>query len=226
LEFPAHSLAHQTWAVLTHMTASPLISISITSERQQEGATSIFVYTQDEPHLFTRLATVLDQLNLTVLEAQVTTSHLGFALDTFIVLDHERKSISPHSVLGNRIANTFEKALTDPEAISKPVQRRTPRQFKAFPVKTEVQIIQDPDRSYDVLEIRCADRPGLLARIGRVVAEFPIEIQGAKILTEGERVEDIFLLRKDHPEGLSLSLCQSLQARLYQALDYLIEEQA
>lgn len=226
LEFPANALAHQTWAVLTHHSTGPLISISDTSDRQLEGATSIFVYTQDEPHLFARLASILDQLNLVVLEAQIMTSQLGYALDTFIVLDDQRKSIQPNSVLGNRIVRTFEKALEDSNIQNTPVNRRTPRQLRAFPVKTEVNLIQDPNRAYDLLEIRCADRPGLLAHIGRVVAEFPIDIQGAKILTEGERVEDIFFIRKTADRGLTADISKQLQERLQQALNSHIEAQA
>ena len=39
-----------------------------------------------------------------------------------------------------------------------------------------------------------ADRPGLLARLGSVLSKHDVAIQGAKIQTLGERVEDIFFL--------------------------------
>ena len=39
-----------------------------------------------------------------------------------------------------------------------------------------------------------ADRPGLLARLGSVLSKHDVTIQGAKIQTLGERVEDIFFL--------------------------------
>ena len=47
---------------------------------------------------------------------------------------------------------------------------------------------------YTTLEIATADRPGLLARLGSGLSEHQVSIQGAKIQTLGERVEDVFFL--------------------------------
>ena len=44
------------------------------------------------------------------------------------------------------------------------------------------------------LEVTTADRPGLLARLGSVLSRYDVSVQGAKIQTLGERVEDIFFL--------------------------------
>jgi len=44
------------------------------------------------------------------------------------------------------------------------------------------------------LEISTADRPGLLAQLGSILSRYHITVQGAKIQTLGERVEDIFFL--------------------------------
>ena len=45
-----------------------------------------------------------------------------------------------------------------------------------------------------MLEVSSPDRPGLLARIGKVFVRFGIELQAAKIQTLGERVEDVFFI--------------------------------
>ena len=225
LEFTAYNLAQQTQAVLTHLKDSPLIQLHETNELQQ-GASSIFVYTKDRPLLFATLTRALDQLNLIVVEAQLSTNVQGYALDTFIVLDQQHQSIEPHSLLKNRIIRHLHQALSGPFDLKQPVQRRTPRRIKAFPIETLVLITQDPSHTYDILEIRCADHPGLLAQIGGVVAEFPIDIQSAKIVTEGERVEDIFFLRRNLGRGLTLSLKEELQKRLHQALNLFIQKQS
>ena len=53
---------------------------------------------------------------------------------------------------------------------------------------------EDEAGAHTTLEIATADRPGLLARLGSVLSEHQVSIQGAKIQTLGERVEDVFFL--------------------------------
>jgi [protein-PII] uridylyltransferase len=48
-------------------------------------------------------------------------------------------------------------------------------------------------RSY-LLSVTATDRIGLLSSIARVLAAHQINVQTAKILTLGERVEDVFLV--------------------------------
>lgn len=225
LELTAYNLAQQTQAVLTHLKDSPLIQLHEANELQQ-GASSIFVYTKDRPLLFATLTTALDQLNLVVVEAQLSTNLQGYALDTFIVLDQQHQSIEPHSMMKSRIIRHLQHTLAGPLDLKRPVQRRTPRRIKAFPVETIILITQDSNHAYDILEIHCADRPGLLAQIGGVMARFPIDIQSAKIVTEGERVEDIFFLRRNEAHSLTASLKQKLQKRLHQALNRFIQKQS
>ena len=74
------------------------------------------------------------------------------------------------------------------------VTRHTPRTFRAFTIPTSVAFSQDEAGVYTSLEISTADRPGLLARLGSVLSEHQVSIQGAKIQTLGERVEDVFFL--------------------------------
>jgi [protein-PII] uridylyltransferase len=57
-----------------------------------------------------------------------------------------------------------------------------------------VAFSEDKAGTHTTLEISTADRPGLLARLGSVLSEHQVSIQGAKIQTLGERVEDVFFL--------------------------------
>ena len=54
------------------------------------------------------------------------------------------------------------------------------------------------------LSIIAADRPGLLHSLAQVFARHGIDLKMAKIMTLGDRVEDIFILEGpalDHPRG-------------------------
>ena len=77
-----------------------------------------------------------------------------------------------------------------------------------------------------VLEVKAADRPGLLARVGAIFSEFGAQMQGAKILTEGERVSDIFYIVDQNGEPFSDPvLCQQLQHAIILGLDDQIQAQ-
>ncbi|MNM75872.1 Bifunctional uridylyltransferase/uridylyl-removing enzyme [compost metagenome] len=70
-----------------------------------------------------------------------------------------------------------------------------------------------------ILEITAPDRPGLLARLGRIFLEFDLSLQNAKIATLGERVEDVFFITDADNQPLSdPQLCSRLQEAIVQQL--------
>ena len=85
----------------------------------------------------------------------------------------------------------------------------------------------DPYMHRTVLEVTAADRPGLLARVGAIFIEFGVQMQGAKILTEGERVSDIFFILNQEGQPFSdPAICEQLQLAIIQGLDEQIEVQS
>ena len=98
---------------------------------------------------------------------------------------------------------------------TKAVTRHMPRTVRAFTIPTQIQFSKDPTSGLTTLEISTADRPGLLARIGSVLSRHGVTVQGAKIQTLGERVEDIFFLSDDAGHSLEdESLLAQLEAEL------------
>ena len=78
-----------------------------------------------------------------------------------------------------------------------------PRQLKHFAFAPLVSIHNDAQRPVTVLEITAPDRPGLLARIGKIFLDFDLSLQNAKIATLGERVEDVFFITDAHNQPLA-----------------------
>jgi [protein-PII] uridylyltransferase len=78
----------------------------------------------------------------------------------------------------------------------------------------------DDIKRVSVLEVSSPDRPGLLARIGRIFVQFDVEIQAAKIQTLGERVEDVFFITDvKHQPITDATLRDAIQQAIRQELD-------
>jgi [protein-PII] uridylyltransferase len=75
-----------------------------------------------------------------------------------------------------------------------PVKGRLSRQSRHFPVSAAVQLNVDESGHHYLLSLVATDRLGLLYGVARVLARHGINVQTAKILTLGERVEDVFLI--------------------------------
>lgn len=216
-------IAWHTAAIIEHPEGSgPMVLIKKNTGEQFGGATQIFVYTRDMPNLFAATVAALDQLRLTVLDARIITSPSNFSLDTYIVLDENGAPI--HDVIRlEKIRATLINTLTDPDRFPEIVSRRMPRQLKHFDVKTQVTISNDIVGQRTVVEVITLDRPGLLARVGRIFMELGVNLQNARIATLGERAEDVFFLTDASQHPISdPALCESLAQALREQLDQAI----
>lgn len=199
---------------------APLVLIRETSSSQHEGGTQIFVYTPDTENLFAATVNALDQLNLTIMDARIITSADGFSLDSYIVLDEHGTPIGNDRPRLDAIRETLTEALSDPGSFGDIVQRRMPRRHRHFKVPTRVIISNDIVNDHTVVDILTLDRPGLLARVGRLFMEFGLLLQNARIATLGERAEDVFFVtQKDGSPISDPALCERLQQRLIEELD-------
>lgn len=225
----ADEIAWHTEAIISHPRdggplVGPLVLVRNTHEHAFEGATQIFVYTRDMPNLFAASAASLSTLNLNILDAKIITSPQGFSLDTWIVLEENGERIGDNSTRMTDIRRTLTEALRDPTKFPALVQRRMPRQYRHFKVPTEVTLSDDRN-GRTVIEVITLDRPGLLARIGRIFMEFNLLLQNARIATLGERVEDVFFVTDSQgapltDAALRTRLQQTLRERLDNAEDF------
>jgi [protein-PII] uridylyltransferase len=65
---------------------------------------------------------------------------------------------------------------------------------RSFPITPTVDMRPDERGQFWVLSIAANDRNGLLYSIANVLARYRINLHTAKIMTLGERVEDVFLI--------------------------------
>jgi [protein-PII] uridylyltransferase len=206
-------IAWQTRAILgSRESQLPMVLV-----RQGRGGTEVFTYTRDQEFLFAAATSALDRLGLNIVNARITTARNGMTLDSYVVLDEGGDTVSDAERQAE-IRAALEAALRFPCDALEPVRRLTKRQLRHFPIPPAVSFRADPRNQRTVMEVTAADRPGLLARVGRVLADNSVRLQNAKIATFGERAEDTFFItdRKNHP--LETAACQRLREALVTAL--------
>jgi [protein-PII] uridylyltransferase len=193
----------------------PLVALEPRSHR---GTTSVLTFAPQRYRGFARTTAVLDQLGFTIVDARITPTDDGFSLDLYHVLEEDGSLITDSDRL-REIEHALWHSLSHPDEPPASVSRRAPRQARMFNTATQVMVSQDERNRRSVVELIAGDRPGLLFDVAKVLTEANVELLGAKIMTVGERAEDVFYLRDREQQPLGAEAAQRLQDRLLQALD-------
>jgi [protein-PII] uridylyltransferase len=194
---------------------TPLVAIRQLAER---GATAVLTYTPNRVHSFARTTAVLDQMGLNVVDARLITSANGFSLETYVVLEDNGATIADLARIGE-IERGLWRNLKQSEDLPLTVTRRAPRQVRMFSTPTQVNFSLDSRNNRTILELVAADRPGLLSEVGKVFKTERVAINGAKIMTVGERAEDVFYITDMAGRVLQEEACRRVQDSLTRALD-------
>jgi [protein-PII] uridylyltransferase len=197
----------------------PVDPTSLVSVRQQgRGGTGISTYTPQTRHSFARITALLDQLGLNIVDARITPTADGYSLDLYHVLEDTGADITDALRIRD-IERQLARALARLDEPARTVTRRTPRQVRMFSTPTHVTFSDDPLNQRTVLELIAGDRPGLLSQVARVLMNAHVEVYAAKVMTVGERAEDVFYLADDSGRPLDEHARQALAHRLSESLD-------
>ncbi len=214
-------IAWQTSAIIRHGdNTAPLVLIRDTKGGPSDGFTQIVIWVPERIDLFAATTAVLEQLNLNIVAARISSSLGPFSLSSYVVLDEQGQPLGKDPARRERAQKKLVEELDDPEDYPDIIQRRTSRQLKHFAFPTEVTFSNDTVNQRTLMEVITPDRPGLLARIGQILLEHRVRLVSAKIATLGERVEDVFFVTDEDGEPLSdADVCLRLQNSLCQQLD-------
>ncbi|HAV37879.1 MAG TPA: [protein-PII] uridylyltransferase [Massilia sp.] len=174
----------------------------------------VTVYVKDQPDLFARICSYFDRKNFSILDAKIHTTRDGYALDTFLVTEenfakHYRDIIS-------LIEHELCELLGSNAPLPPPTRARLSRLSRHFPITPTVELRPDERGQYYLLSIAAHDRTGLLYAIANVLTRHRINLHTAKIMTLGERVEDVFLI--DGPNLNNPRVQVQLETELLDAL--------
>jgi [protein-PII] uridylyltransferase len=152
----------------------------------------IMIYVIDQRDLFARICGYFGSIGFSIADAKIYTTRHGYALDTFQVMD--TGSASHYRDMISKIETELGDWLAKQVPLPPPIHGRVSRRVKHVPIAPEVRIVPDEKNQFHSLSITAGDRPGLLYAIARVLSRHSVSLQTAKIVTLGERAEDVFVV--------------------------------
>ena len=175
-------------------------------------------YTPRTHRTFAHATAAVDELGMTIVDARIVPLKNDYSLDTYIFMELDaRMDIDDARV--TKIRRMLTRVLTaDGENVAA-VTRTLPRQARMFNTKTSVEFMPQPRQGRTMLELVAADRPGLLSKVGQVFIRQGVDIDTAKILTIGERAEDVFYICDAAGRPLDASAQERLRQALLETLD-------
>ena len=190
LRHDAADIAWQTRALYEQLdSARPVVKCRLAPIG--EGL-QVAVYIKDQPDLFARICSYFDRKNFSILDAKIHTTRHGYALDTFLVT--EQNFANSYRDIINLIEHEICELLSNQAPLPAPTRGRLSRLSRTFPMQPTVDLRPDERGQYHLLSISANDRTGLLYSIANVLTRYRINVHTAKVMTLGERVEDVFLV--------------------------------
>ena len=217
LRHTPEEIAWHTGMLARHDSAE---SGSLVSMQQQSGrgGTGISTYTSHRQHSFARTTALLDQLGLTIVDARITPTADGCSLDVYHVLEDTGDEIGD-PVRIRDIQQQLAHVLAQEDHTAVTVTRRAPRQVRMFTTPTLITFSEDPVNRRTIVELIAGDRPGLLSHVAKVFMAERVDIHNSKIMTVGERAEDVFYVADESGRPLTSEAQQRLAQRLTESLD-------
>ncbi len=167
----------------------------------EEGPTELVVAADDRPGFLALAAAALAAHGVAVLEAQVLSRRLpGGGREVFDVF-RVRRAASGRDHIAPRWRRRIERdlhRLLSGEVTAADLLGQEPLPARRRPaVRTEVRVASASGGRF-VVDVFAPDRRALLYRVTRALYEAGVDIELARIGTEGERAVDVFYIRPAH----------------------------
>lgn len=195
----AYFLRHEPGEIAWHTrhlhyrvcSADPVVKARVIGQNE---ALQVLVYAPDRDDLFVSICRYFDEARYSVQDARIHTTHHGWALDSFIVLlpDAEPDYRSYATLIEHGLAAALNQPA--PARPSPGVWRKRSRRSRVFPIVPSVELQPDEHSASWRLAVTAADRPGLLHSLAQVFVAHGVDLRMAKIMTLGDRVEDLFVI--------------------------------
>ena len=210
--FLRHSPDQIVWhtEVLSRKQPLPVVAVHAHAPR---GATEIMVYAENRDGTFASIAWVLGRLTLNIIDARLFNTPDDRVIDTFLVLDNNGRPVEDPLTIDRIIERLTGELTSSPSLGRERTEGPVPERMRPFMKPPKVTFELGADGRTE-MSLECSDRPGLLARVARILLRHSVRVHGARIATFGERVEDEFSLTDFADRALS----PEIQGKLTEAL--------
>ncbi len=220
----AYFLRHRSDEIVWHTewladsdTESGAGLLDVRRQKKGDGLEAV-IYTPRTRRTFAHATAILDELGMTIVDARIVPIGNGFSIDTFIFMEADKR-IEIDDARMNKIRRSLTRVLTASDDNVARVTRAAPRQLRVFKTKTTVQFSRNAADGGTVMELVAADRPGLLSKVGQAFVAQDVDIAAAKIMTIGERAEDVFYISDTSGAPLEEAARERLREELVARLD-------
>ncbi len=162
----------------------------------------VVVFTRDRSNLFEKIAAYFHQHNINILDARIHTNTDGYALDSFSIssnlIQQPRDFIS---LIEINLAKAINSDLPDNIDIHRSASLMVGadiRRSRTFPIVPSVELVKDEYSDSWLLSITTTDCPGILYHLASLFNKHHVNLNMAKIMTLGDRAEDVFMIESRH----------------------------
>ncbi|MGQ9655270.1 MAG: HD domain-containing protein, partial [Thermodesulfobacteriota bacterium] len=224
LTTPREDLADQSIMAWEMIQAKETLRVT---HRSRNGYREFVVCTWDAPALFSRICGVLVAHGINILGARIHTWSNGIVMDSFQVEPLGRETPMDPRLL-DRVARDLSSVLKGTIDLNELLAKMAPAPHvkrESHPaVPPRVRIDNHPSDFYTVVEVRAADRFGLLFSVTRTLAELKFDIHLALIDTRRGQVFDVFYIQEmDGQKVWDPERVAEMERGLYRSMERLDE---
>jgi len=168
---------------------SPNNAVAI-RERVIKGCTELTVFQNSRKNIFSYIANIIDNLNISIVDARIITLKNNQALDTYLLLDKNGKFIKDKHTL-SFLSQKITGALDNPNYKINKITKKQTENIASFKNFINLEITRKEKKEL-LIEISTLDHPGLLSKICESLDSCDLMVKDAKISTLGEEANDIF----------------------------------
>lgn len=217
LRYRSSEIAWHTEWLVDSDTANDARLVDVRRRRTGDGVEAVLLTAQQD-QTFAHVTAVLDELGMTIMDARIVPLDNARSIDTYVFMESDKRvDIDEERI--NKIRRALTRILTAGDNKVAKVTRAVTRQARMFTTPTRVDFTPGTADDRTVFELITADRPGLLSIVGKVFIEQGINIASAKIMTIGERAEDVFYISDLDGRALSEDAVKKLSDSLRERLD-------
>ena len=207
---------HTSWLANSNY-QNPVGLVDIRQRRTGDGMEAVLI-TNQKYQTFAHVSASLDELGMTIMDARIVPLANDKSIDTYVFMESD-ENMKIDNFRIDKIISSLKQVLSFKDKETLTVTRSITRQAKMFNTPTKVNFDTTTLNDQTVLQLVAADRPGLLSSIGTVFIEKGINITSAKIMTIGERAEDVFYISDLHGSSLTQIAQNELANAILKKLD-------